>query len=70
MQLDGGIFARFLEQTFPPNQIDSWVLHDHLSPSSDDPFLRPSILRLVEKIIEPNDFKIKKLKLKYYRRNI
>lgn len=70
MQLDGGIFARFLEQEFLPNQIDNWVIHDHLSPSSDDPILRPSILKLVEKIIEPNEFKVQKLKLKYYRRNI
>ncbi len=56
--MDGGIFARFLEQEYPQNNIDNWVIHDHLSPLSDDPMLRPSILRLVERIIEPNEYKI------------
>ncbi len=37
---------------------------------SDNPILRPNILRFVEKIIEPNQYQIRKLKLKYYRRNI
>lgn len=50
--------------------IDNWVIHDHLSAMSDNPILRPNILRFVEKIIEPNQYQIRKLKLKYYRRNI
>ena len=50
--------------------IDNWVIHDHLSAMSDNPILSPNILRFVEKIIEPNQYQIRKLKLKYYRRNI
>jgi len=50
--------------------IDNWVIHDHLSAMSDNPILRPNILKFVEKIIEPNQYQIRKLKLKYYRRNI
>ena len=55
---------------YPCSKIDSLHLHDHYSTPTDDPKLRPSIFDLVEKLIEPNGFVLRSLKLEYYRSSI
>jgi len=70
LQFDGGLHAKHVEIDFPPNLIETFILHDNLGSMTDDPRLRPNIVSLVEKIIEPNAFKIKNLTIFAFRRNL
>lgn len=70
LQFDGGIHAQHLEVEYPKSKIESFIVQDHLGNMTDDPLIRPNVLKLIEKIIEPNEFKIVSLTLKIYRRNI
>ena len=67
---DGGITRSILETPFPQTKIDSLHLHDHYLPPTDDPRIRPRIFELGLKIIEPNKYSLRCLKIDYYRSSI
>ena len=45
------------------------IVHDNLMSMSDDPVMRPNIVSLIEQM-RPNDFRVKKVTLYVYRRNL
>ncbi len=48
---------------YPRSKIESVIVNDHLGLNTDDTKMRPSVMEMVERIIEPNGYKIKKLKI-------
>ncbi len=70
ISFDGGISSEVLSHAFPATKLDSLNLHDHYLPPSDDPKLRPRIFDLADKILAPNEFRLRSLKIDYYRNSI
>jgi hypothetical protein len=69
LQFDGGIHAKHVEISYPENRIQSLIVHDNLMSMSDDPVMRPNIVSLIEQM-RPNYFRVKKVTLYVYRRNL